>query len=156
MNLLLSMWRFKLLPTSPSVYKRLDLIWSFEWYALLDLRKCKQVITIPPILLFEWRENCWVCVRIYIYIYIYIWGAYNKFPDFFCVGILKWCRHLKIQNVTAIHLIRWLTNLYDSRFKWTVTTAIGIHPTKAWLSQLVNFKNAIWHFRRMICNKTLF
>ena len=24
---------------------------------------------------------------------------------------------------------------------------------KAWLSQLVNFKNAIWHFRRTICNK---
>ena len=28
--------------------------------------------------------------------------------------------------------------------------------TKAGLSQLVNFKNAIWHFRRMICNKILF
>ena len=31
--------------------------------------------------------------------------------------------------------------------------------TKAWLSQLVNFKNAIWtwgHFRRTICNKILF
>ena len=25
--------------------------------------------------------------------------------------------------------------------------------TKAWLSQLVNFKNAIWHFKRTICNK---
>ena len=37
--------------------------------------------------------------------------------------------------------------------KWTATAAIGIHPTKGWLSQLVNFKNAIWHFRRMICNK---
>ena len=45
---------------------------------------------------------------------------------------------------------------YDFRFKWTATAGIGIHPTKAWLSQLVNFKNAIWtwgHFRRMICNK---
>ena len=40
--------------------------------------------------------------------------------------------------------MRWLTNFYDFRFKWTATTAIGIHPTKAWLSQLVNFKNAIW------------
>ena len=47
----------------------------------------------------------------------------------------------------------------DFRFKWTATAAIGIHPTKAWLSQLVNFKNAIWtwgHFRRTICNKILF
>ena len=50
----------------------------------------------------------------------------------------------------------WLTNFYDFRFKWTATAAIGIYPTKAWLSQLVNFKNVIltWgHFWRMICNK---
>ena len=43
--------------------------------------------------------------------------------------------------------MRWLTNFYDFRFKWTATAAIGIHPTKAWLSQLVNFKNAIWGCR---------
>ena len=52
--------------------------------------------------------------------------------------------------------MRWLTNFYDLRFKWTATTAIEIHPTKAWLSQPVNFKNAIWtsvHFRRTICYK---
>ena len=39
----------------------------------------------------------------------------------------------------------------------TATAANGIYSTKAWLSRLVNFKNAIWtwgHFRRMICNKT--
>ena len=42
------------------------------------------------------------------------------------------------------------------QFKWTATEAIGIHPTKAWLSQLVNFKNATWHFRRTIYNKILF
>ena len=55
--------------------------------------------------------------------------------------------------------MRWLTNFYDFRFKWKATAAIGIHPTKTWLSQLVNFKNAIrtWgHFRRTICNKILF
>ena len=44
--------------------------------------------------------------------------------------------------------MRWLTNFYDFRFKWTTTAGIGIHTTKAWLSQLMNFKNAIWHFRR--------
>ena len=49
--------------------------------------------------------------------------------------------------------MRWLTNFYDFRFKWTATAAIGIHPTKAWLSQLVDFKNATWHFRRTICSK---
>ena len=31
--------------------------------------------------------------------------------------------------------MRWLTNFYDFRFKWTATVGIGIHPTKAWLSQ---------------------
>ena len=45
---------------------------------------------------------------------------------------------------------------YDFSFKWTATAAIGIHPTKVWLSQLVNFKNTIWHFRRTRCNKILF
>ena len=45
---------------------------------------------------------------------------------------------------------------YDFSFKSTATAAIGIHPTKAWLSQRLNFKNAIWHFRRTICNKILF
>ena len=36
--------------------------------------------------------------------------------------------------------MRWLTNFYDFRFKWTATPGIGIHPTKARLSQLVSFK----------------
>ena len=62
---------------------------------------------------------------------------------------------MKIHYVIAIHHMRWLTNFYDFRFKWTATSWIGIHPTKAWLLQ-VNFKNVIWtwgHFRRTICNK---
>ena len=37
-----------------------------------------------------------------------------------------------------------MTNFYDFRFKWTVTAGIGMHPIKALLSPLVNFKNAIW------------
>ena len=55
--------------------------------------------------------------------------------------------------------ILWNDWLYDFRFKSTATAAIGTHPTKAWLSWLVNFKNAIWtwgHFRRTLCNKFLF
>ena len=75
--------------------------------------------------------------------YKYIRGAYNKFPDFFRMGIWN-CRWLlEIHYGIAIHLMRWLTNFYDFRFKWTATAAIGIHPTKAWLSQLVNFKNTL-------------
>ena len=49
--------------------------------------------------------------------------------------------------------MRSLTNFYDFRFKWTATAGIGIHPTKAWLSQLVNFKNAIQTWGRTICYK---
>ena len=60
---------------------------------------------------------------------------------------------MKIHYVNAIHLVRWLANFYDFSFKWTPTAEIGIHPTKTWLSQLVNFKNAFWHFRRTIYNK---
>ena len=63
---------------------------------------------------------------------------------------------MKIQYVIAIHLMRWLTNFYDFRFKWTATAAIGMHPIKAWLSQLVNFKNAIRHFRRTNAIKLCF
>ena len=66
---------------------------------------------------------------------------------------------MKIHYVISIHLMRWLTNFYDFRFKSTATAAIGIHPNKAWMSLLVIFKNAIWtwgHFRRTICNKICF
>ena len=51
---------------------------------------------------------------------------------------------MKIRYLIAIHLMRLLTNFYDFRFKWIATAGIGINPIKAWLSQLVNFKNAIW------------
>ena len=57
----------------------------------------------------------------------------------FCAGIYNYCRLLKIQYVIAIHLMRWLTNFYDFRFKSTATAAIGIHSTKAWLSQFGEF-----------------
>ena len=44
--------------------------------------------------------------------------------------------------------MRWLTNFYDFTFKWTTIRGIGIYPTKAWLSKLGNFKNAIWTWGR--------
>ena len=72
-----------------------------------------------------------------------------NFQTFFWTHNKNCHRLLKIQYVIAIHLMRWLTN-------WTAIATIGIHSTKAWLSQLANFKNAIWtweHFRRTICNK---
>ena len=52
--------------------------------------------------------------------------------------------------------MRWLTNFFDFRLKWTATVGIGIHPTKAWLSQLVNFKNAIRTFEEWYAIKFCF
>ena len=63
---------------------------------------------------------------------------------------------MKIQYLIAIHLMRWLTDFYDFSFKWTATGGIGIHPTKAWLSQLVNFKNAIWTLEERYAIKLCF
>ena len=87
-----------------------------------------------------------VCIYIYIYvcvciyIYIYICGVFNNFSVVSCTGILNCHRLLKILYVIAIHLMRWLTNFFDFRFKWTATAAIGMHSTKPWMAQLVNFK----------------
>ena len=52
--------------------------------------------------------------------------------------------------------MRLQTNFYDFRCKWTATAGIGIHPTKSWLSQLVNFKNAIWNLEERYAIKFCF
>ena len=50
----------------------------------------------------------------------------------------------------------WLTKFYEFRFKWTAKPGIGIHPSKAWLSQLVKFKNTIWTLEeRYVINSCL-
>ena len=56
----------------------------------------------------------------FLSIYLSIWRscylrvAFNKFPDFFCTGIYNCRTLLKIHYLIAIHLMRWLTNFYDS------------------------------------------
>ena len=52
--------------------------------------------------------------------------------------------------------MRWLTNFYDFSFKWTATAANGIYPTKAWLSQQVDFKNTIWTLEELYTIKFCF
>ena len=51
--------------------------------------------------------------------------------------------HLKLSKTLENSLCYCYTScqMTDFSFKWTATAGIGIHPTKAWLSQLVNFKN---------------
>ena len=46
----------------------------------------------------------------------------------------------RFEECWSLPLMRWLANFYDFGFKWTATARTGIHPTKAWLSQLLNFK----------------
>ena len=68
-------------------------------------------------------------------------------------------RRLNLSETLENSVCYWYTSYeMTDQFLWfhvqmNSYAAIGIHPTKARLSQLMNFKNAIWHFRRTICNK---
>ena len=57
---------------------------------------------------------------------------------------LVWALKIIVESRTFRMLLLYILwddrNFYDFRFKGTATAAIGIHPTKAWLPQLVNFK----------------
>ena len=68
-------------------------------------------------------------------------GAFNKFPDFFVQAFKIVVDSWKFSMLLLY--ILWLTNFYDFSFKSTATAAIGIHPTKTWLLQLVKFKNQL-------------
>ena len=121
---------------------------------LLSVSKARRLRNIPALHMVALKEFFRVDAEINVlslpvswYYFLFtmiVRGAYDKFTEFFRMGIWNCRRLLKIQYVIAIHLMRWLINFYDFRFKWTATAATEIHPTKAWLSQLVNFKNAIW------------
>ena len=71
-------------------------------------------------------------------------GAFNKFPAF-----LVWEFKIVVDSWKFSMLLLYILwddwpIFYDYRFNWTATAGIGIHPTKAWLSLLVRFKNEIW------------
>ena len=95
----------------------------------------------------------------YIYIYIYIRGASEKYLNVFVQAFKIVLDSWKFSMVLPYILWDDWSLFYDFSFKWTATAAIGIHPTKPWLSQQGNCKNAIWmwgHFKRTICNKIPF
>ena len=71
-------------------------------------------------------------------------GVFNKIPDFFVQVFRIVADSWKFSMLLLYVLWDDKKRNYDFSFKWTATAAIGIHPTKGWLSQLVNFKNAIW------------
>ena len=88
-----------------------------------------------------------------IYIYVVPSSFQTFFVQVFKIVVDSW------KLIFFIHLMIWLANFYDFRFKSTAPAAIGIHPTKAWLSQLVNFKNVIWmwgHFGERYAIKLCF
>ena len=95
----------------------------------------------------------WICYYVTVNMYEVPTIRFQNF----IVSASRNCRRLlKIQCLIAIHLMRLLTNCYDFRFKSTATAAIGIQPTKAWLSPLVNFKRAIWHLEERYAIKFWF
>ena len=104
------------------------------------------------------RRGCWhfklclrkICIQQFTF---QLRGEINKFPGFFCTGI-KIVPDSWKYSMLLLHIIwDYWPIFYDFRFKGTATAGIGIHPTKAWLSLPVNFKNAIWtwgHLRTMV------
>ena len=82
--------------------------------------------------------------------------AFNKFPDFFVqafkIVIDSWKFSMLLLYILSddwpIFMISGSNQQLQQELEYT--------PTKVWLSQLVNFKNAIWTWGRMICNKILF
>ena len=84
------------------------------------------------------------CMAIVIYfLYPGLRGEFNKFLDIF---VLVFKIVVDFENSVC-----YSDTSYEmtEQFLWfqvqlTATAAIGIHPTKAWLYQLVNLKNTIW------------
>ena len=80
--------------------------------------------------------------------------AFNKFSDFF-VQAYKIVEHSWKFSMLLLYILwdAWLIFMIPGSNK---LAEIWIHPTKAWLSQQVNFKNAIWTWGRTIYNKIVF
>ena len=87
-------------------------------------------------------------------------GAFNKFTDFFVqafkIVVDSWKFTMLLLYILwddwAIFMISVSKEQLQQQLEYTLLN-------KAWLSQLVSFKNAIWtwgRFRRTICNKILF
>ena len=105
------------------------------------------------------HTNEYTLTHTHTHTYIYIYVVLSRSFLIFYTAMENCRRFLKIQFIIAIHLMRWLNDFYDFRFKWTATAGIATHPTKSWEPQLVNIKTAIWtwgHIRRTICHKILF
>ena len=87
--------------------------------------------------------------------YIYIYEVHTiSFQNFFICAIKIVVDSWKFSMLLLY--ILWPTNFYDFRFKWTATAEIGMHPTKDWLAQLLNFKNAIWSLEERYAIKLCF
>ena len=71
-------------------------------------------------------------------------GVFNKFPDFFVQAF-----RIVVDSWKFSMLLLYI--LWDD---WPIFMISGSNEQlQQQLSLLVNFKNAIWHFRRTICNK---
>ena len=81
-----------------------------------------------------------MCVCVCVCVCVCIRGAFNKFPDFF-VQAFK----IVVNSLEFAMLLLYI--LWDECPIFMIAGSneqLGIHPSNAGLSQLVNFKNAIW------------
>ena len=102
------------------------------------------------------KNYTFINVSLSFCLYIYIYRHKYVVPSLSFQIFLYWHLKLKIKYVIAIHLMKWLTHFYDFRFEWTATAGIGIHHTKAWLSLVVNYKNAILNLEKRYAIKFCF
>ena len=75
-------------------------------------------------------------------------GAFNKFPDFFVQSLKIVVDFWKFS--IAIHLMRWLTNFYDFRNKWTATAVDVLRKFRKRFRRKrpALFKSGQWHFHQ--------
>ena len=117
--------------------------------------ECSQCIPIQSLCMCLHRLHYLIAAQIF-HIYIYICVVLSISFQTFLYRNLKLSDSWKF-SMLLLYILwdDWLTFMIQ-RFKWTATAGFVMHPTKPWLSQLVNFKNAIWTWGRTICNKILF
>ena len=87
-----------------------------------------------------------------VHIYVVPSISFQTFLQAFEIVVDSW-------NYSMLLLYIWwdgLTIFFNFTFKWTGGAWIGIHPTKALLSQLEDFKNTIWSLEEWYARKFCF
>ena len=150
--------RFRICQFHPHPPKRSDIDWTLNCIQLEYWISGECWVTLPlPLLPGPLRPE--TSVKVSSMGEIDIRGAFNKFPDFFVqtfkIVVDSWKFTMLLLYILwddwLIFMISGSNEQLQQKFECTLL--------KPDLSQLVNFKNAIWawgHFRRTIYDKILF